>query len=71
MAGFLATVTRDATFDFPWGFAGAFEPVAPREAGRTRTGAAGMFRDSFFTDDFAASFLDITRPSPRLWLHSS
>lgn len=65
--GFLATVTRVPDFGFTSGFPEAFDPAELLAAGRTRTGAAGTFLETFFTDDFAASFLDIAQPSPRSW----
>ena len=66
-AGFLATVTRELDLGFACDFAGAFDPAELLAAGRTRTGATGTFLETFFTDDFAASFLDIAQPSPRSW----
>jgi hypothetical protein len=66
-AGFLATVTRESDLAFASDFAGAFDPAELLATGRTRTGAAGTFLETFFTDDFAASFLDIAQPSPRSW----
>jgi hypothetical protein len=67
----LATAIRGAGRPFPEGFAGCFAEAGPREAGRVFAGTAGIRFATFFTDDFAASFFDIGRPSPRSWQQKS